>query len=349
MPRSRSSYDGDRARSRLSSAIMWTRLVSCAILAGCRLPQLSVIGGGPDGGSGGPDGGSNCFQKWMDHQVKIDPSTVKEVSELSLPNVDSRNPWISEDGTQMYFARNETQGPSSRIYSTSWDPKMQQFTSPMMVSELNLSGDMNDGRPWLTPDKLTIVLPIERSEQPAALMMATKLPTDQIFPTPTTDQLGCVNTFDSGSKHNDPFLTPDRLRLYLAAAADPAKATFQLLIATRFDVTDKFRTPIQVPGTEKFTGSLGDPALYNEERLLVFSSIIGNNADLYYATRMKSSDDFGSQTPIPAVNDPGGQETTDMDIILTADGCELYFASIRKRDNGELDENFHIFHAQVTQ
>jgi WD40 repeat protein len=343
MLRTGTVYDGDSARSRLFSPLMWSRLVGCAMLAGCSLPPLPEIVDGPGDGSGGPDGGGDCFQAWMDHTVRIDP-TVKEVIELSIQNVNSRNPWLSDDGLRMYFARDPAAGSQSRIFFTNRTLKTERFTTPVLVPNLNSTDDGDDGRPWLIQDEQTIVLPIERMGH-TRLAMTTR--SGGVFGTPTADHLMAVNDFGSG--HNDPFLSPDGLRLYLDT--DPTQGQFQLRSTKRSSTSDDFGTPSQVRGTETpspgtaFAGSLGDPALYHGERLLVFSSIIADNsADLFYATQDPTLGSFGTPTQIPVVNNV---DTAEMDIILTADGCELYFASTRTRDNGEIDGKYHIYHATV--
>jgi hypothetical protein len=275
----------------------------------------------------------------MEHKVSIDPSTVTEVPALSIPDEESRNPWISEDGLRMYFAVKSSSSPSRIYFTRRPSTTTQQFTSPMMVSGLNSTDDGDDGRPWLTQDEQKIVLPIRRSGKPSVLMTAIR--SDGGFGTPTTEHLMAVNDFLSGGDHNDPFLSPDGRHLYLDADADPdpMHQQFQLLIAT-LDGNGDFGSPSQVPGTDKFNASLSDPVLYQEESLLVFSSVSsagGKNDQLWYATLAEGA--FGP--PSRLFIDP---DFADKDIVLTANGCELYFASTRNYDSGLL----HIFHAPVT-
>jgi hypothetical protein len=115
----------------------------------------------------------------------------------------------------------------------------------------------------------------------------------------------------------------------------------------RASVADDFVAPALVPGTSSFNApelaNLAGPTLYDDERLLLFSAFpqgAGAHSSLWYATRPSATASFGAPTQVPAVNAGG---TDELNPVLSADGCELYFSSTR--NGGKL----HIFHAQVTQ
>jgi Tol biopolymer transport system component len=86
-----------------------------------------------------------------------------------------------------------------------------------------------------------------------------------------------------------------------------------------------------------------DPALSPHERIIVFTSKrpagTGLGAtNLWYSTRPSATADFAPPKLIPSVN----SDQEDGDPVLSADGCELYFASTR------VGGKHHLFRAQVT-
>lgn len=330
-------------------------LVLCVVLGACGFQSPAAGGGTSDAGvtdgpaidgtgdapgdGPGSSGTTDCFQHWMDGSVRIDPSAIQDVTAVSGTG-DNRNPWISDDGRRMYFSRDlgtQTQGD---IYFTSRATTSQSFGAPTL--EPNLSTNGQEGRVWLTPDELTVVQSTD-SGGPLDIHMITRAAGDP-FGTPDGRHLGAVNL--AGAQRFDPFVTANGLRLYLAASSG-AGGRLQLLIATRAITTDDFAAPAQVPGTSGFGGTdlanLADPTLYEDERLLLFSAFpqgMGAHGDLWFATRSSATASFGPPTRIPTVNTGGADE---FDPVLSADGCELYFAS--NRTGGK----FHIFHAQVTK
>lgn len=312
-------------------AAMWVRTMSCLMIAACSFQPLK-LGGGSDAAPG--DAATDCFQAWMDHTVQISSSAVKEISELSIANENSRNPWISADGLRMYFARDQGTTNTLDIYFTHRDSTAMPFGAPVAMTNLNSPDD--EGRAWLTPDELTLVLSSDRGGPTTNILMATRT-AGAAFGSPSTGYLTAVNMV--GTERNDPFLSPDGLRLYLSVNAGPG-GRFLIMLATRSSTMDDFGTPLQVPGTAFTSNSLGDPALYQGERLLVFSVIDGTgSADLWYATRASPTEPFGTAAEIPGVN----SVDTEFDVVLGADGCDVYFAS----DRGS--SNFHLFQAPITR
>lgn len=328
---------------------MWHRLVFGlglglvlgAALAGCGFRSPAASGGGSDGGPGdaaidSPGDGSSalpgCFGRWMNGTVAIDASAVEVIDELSTLG-DDRNPWISDDGLRMYFSRDLGPPAFGDIYFASRTSATGTFSDPMPVAILNTLG--KEGRVSLTPDERTLAISTERlSPGHLQIDMQTRNPGDP-FETPTTTHLDAVNA--AGTQRHDPFLTTNLLRLYFAA--DTVGPKFQLLVAERTTATGDFGAPVPVPGTPDASLNKGDPTLYVDEQLLVFSSFKMNaTADLAYATRSSATGSFGMAMAIPTVN----TDSNEFDPQLSADGCDLYFAS----DRGG---RFQLFHAAITK
>ncbi|TMQ06130.1 MAG: hypothetical protein E6J91_38695 [Deltaproteobacteria bacterium] len=274
---------------------------------------------------------ADCWSRWLDGPLAIDASSVQELTELALPNVDDRNPWISDNGRHLYFSRNQGQ---SDVYLATRGSSTGAFSSANPVAGMN-SGQA-DSRAWLTPDELTAALASDRNGS-LQIYLAGRSAEGDPFGTPDRGHLTAVNSV--GNLRFDPYLSPDGLRLYFAADSGPSNK-LQIRIATRMGATADFGTSAVVPGTGGSSSNMADPALYQNERLLLFSafpSAMGATGDLWYATRADIADSFGTPVRIPSVN----SGSNDFDPVLSADGCELYFASTR--DGGR----FHLFHAQV--
>lgn len=270
----------------------------------------------------------------MDGSVAIDPSTVTEITELSSAGQDVA-PWISRDGLRMYFSRDGVPLGHGDIYFASRGSPTATFAAATPVVNLNSPGE--EGRVWLTsPDELTIAVSTTH-DGPLDIHMNTRAAT-QPFGTPDSVHLAMVNA--EGTQRYDPFLTDDLLRLYFAANTKPG-GKLQLWVATRATPGDDFGAPSPVPGIADNSLNESGPALYQDERLVLFSSF-PNNApvDLYYATRSRVTDSFGAAARIPTVD----TTASEIDPVLSHDGCELYFAS--DRDPGG---HFHLFHAQITK
>ena len=94
-----------------------------------------------------------------------------------------------------------------------------------------------------------------------------------------------------------------------------------------------------VPGVGGSASNQGDPALYQGEQLLLFSTFSASTkGQLWYAWRSTPTGSFGNATQIPV-----DTSSDEFDPVLGHDGCDLYFAS--NRGAGK----FHLFHAVVTR
>lgn len=339
---------------------MWHRLVFSLVFSlvlgscGFRSPAVSGgpgdaaidgSGGGPgDGPGGGPGDGSSappgCFGHWLDGSVVIDSAAVTEIMELSSIGNDFA-PWISNDGLRLYFARDLTPPGHGDIYVTSRDTPTGMFAPASLVASLSSLG--HEGRAWLTSNELAAALSTTR-DGPLDIDMTARV-VGLPFSPPGNGHLGMVNA--KGTMRLDPFITDDLLRLYFSADTGPG-SKLQLWVATRATATDDF-TPSLVSGSNGPSGinssafNVFSPALYQDERLLLFGGFTSDDVttDLLYATRASATDGFGAAaSKIPTVN-TGDNE---MDPVLSADGCELYFASDR-----DADGLLHLFRAQVTR
>jgi Tol biopolymer transport system component len=323
---------------------MWIRIAGCLVIAACGYPPLPAHGGmdasldgtAIDGAGDGSSAPSGCFQQWLDHTVSFTGSTIQEIMELSSTGND-RDPWISRDGLRLYFVRNPGSHGLGDIYLARRTSTEVGFAVPGDIANLNTVGQ--EQRAALTADERMLVLATDHGGVQGRLQIAIATRPDAVSPFGSPDQrhLASVNT--DAFEHYDPFLTGDGLKLYLAPNSGVGGRQ-EIEVAVRPDLNSDFTTPTPVPQINSSNASSADPALSDDERVMVFSSIqSGDDVDLYYATRARATDDFGAPIKLPAVNSTAGEG----DPVLAADGCELYFASNRR------DGKYHLFHAPVSR
>jgi Tol biopolymer transport system component len=128
---------------------------------------------------------------------------------------------------------------------------------------------------------------------------------------------------NDGMSQHDPELSDDGLRMYYAPNPGGGQ---RVHLATRATRGDPFG-----PGAElaALTPAITvDPTLSPDELVLVYAGTpdVGTTpVDLYYATRSSTALEFTNPMPLTALN----TTTQDADPALSADGCELVFASNR--------------------
>ncbi len=265
---------------------------------------------------------ASCWDHWLAHDVVLDPPA--ELVQLSSAGQD-RDPWISKDGLELYFAREPGTKGMSDVYFASRTSTAQPFANAAEVT--NLNSDMQDARVSLTEDGLTLVMSSNR-QGGAQIYLITRNSRADGFGSPGQAGLSKVNG-PGGSRDNyDPFLTVDGSKLYLAP--EPNGAEPQHIWVASFDrEASEFLPPAKVPGINAADpGADSDPALSLDERVIVFTSNRPGGEgsdDLYYATRTAPTEVFSAPVYMPNINLSGG----DADPMLSADGCELYFASTR--------------------
>src|ERR1043165_8655128 len=233
----------------------------------------------------------------------------------------------------------------SDIYLATRTTTAQNCGSANAVVNLDRS-DSDESRAALSGDEKTLVMSSNRpppvAPPPAPkfdIYITTRNDVTKDFgtPSPNDPRVTALNA-DAGNPL-DPFLTADGLKLYLAPNTAGGNRQ-EIRLATRATPADNFGGSAPVTELNVLTSS-ADPALSLDERIVVFTGRTGNQTtELYYATRATATGSFGTPVKIPTVN----SNDNDADPLLSADGCELYFAS--DRDGGG---KYHLFHATVTK
>jgi Tol biopolymer transport system component len=298
----------------------------------------SDAGAGSDAGSGaGSDGGTaSCLQRWITGGPGL---VLAQPQPLALTTTtDDRDPWISADGFRLYFVRTPgTHMNSNDIYLATRTSLTQDFGNAGPVDNLDTNGD--ESRAALNGDETLVVYAGNNATVGGNFQIFASTRNDRTkpFPSPSATDRALVAAVNTVNNYFDPFLTTDGLRLYVAPVLTGQQ---QIMLATRV-AGQNFGPAAVLPVVNSSTsGGDADPALSLDERIVVFTSLrtasgLGGT-NLWYATRPSATGDFSPPQLIPGVN----SSVQDGDPMLSADGCELYFASNRAGDGKN-----HLFRA----
>jgi len=254
---------------------------------------------------------SSCLAKWMAGTVQLSQPT--QLLQLGSPTDDDRDPFISTDELTLYFSSDRTgSAGNSDIYAGKRLSRTGSFGTPTKVADLS-SGNY-DTRVSLSGDELTAVRSADVAGDPD-LALATRTNTSGVFGSFSPALFDSIN--DTGPQL-DPELSYDGMRLYFSEGS-PQK----IVMISRAASNAPFGNPIVI---DVGGGSNADPALSDDERILIFASSRSGAGDIYYATRASASGPFGAPTLVPTIND---SNDADGDPTLSSDGCTLYFASNR--------------------
>jgi len=311
-------------------------LVLCAVLGGCGFqatraldpdaaPQELDGGATVDGAIDGAIDGADCFARWRDGSVAL--STPQRLTSVNGGG-DDRDPWISRDRLTLYLASNRN--VINEIFRAGRISTDLEFGPPDRLVNLTVAAKQQD-RASLTGDEKTLVLSSDRGPGGRFEIFITIRPDKMTeFGSPNQDHLALVNGGNVASF--DPFISSDGRTLYLTA--DPAgPAHPKLVAATRPDASRDFSAPSDVPGVNVTGADSADPALSPDERVIVFSSNRDGGRgglDLWYAVRSDTGQAFSTPIVVPTIN----SDEDEADPMLSADGCELYFAA---RHDGDYD------------
>ncbi len=285
---------------------------------------------------------ASCLQRWMTGGPGL---ALSQPQELPLATTtDDRDPWISADGLRLYFDRTPGQQGGADIYFAMRGSTAVDFTTASAV--VNLDTSDNEGRTSLSGDEKLLVFSGNHNTTQGTLQLFVSrrnAVTDPFGSPAMPDQALVASVNTASDNYYDPFLSPDGLHLYVAPVL--AGKPQQIMLATRM-AGQNFGPAAALPVINSSTGGGdADPALSPDERIIVFSSqraagtgLGGTN--LWYATRQSATDPFSAPQLIPGVN----SSAMDGDPMLSADGCELYFASTRASDG-----KYHLFRAQIAR
>lgn len=309
------------------------RLVAIAMVTGCGFgapPGATPTGDDvldPDGPVAGDDAAvpRSCLERWHAGQVAFDPPV--RLDAVSIANEIDRDPWLSADGRTLVFSSARSSEEGDIFVSQRTGPDAG-WSTPAIIASLS-SGSSDESKVSFTADAAFGVIASSQDNSsgggPTDLFVVRNTnagPRTPLGPWTPADQ-NVLNDLNTNQAEYDPWLSGDGLRLYFS----PGNGGQQIAVATRSTLSDGFGAPTQV---DLGIGNNGDPSLSADERVLLFTSTRADPAgDLYFATRATGMplDGFSSPVALSALNDPA---FADSDATLSADGCELIFASSRE-------------------
>ena len=264
--------------------------------------------------------GRTCLDAWRSGAPQL--GTVVHLSSLATAE-DERDPYLARDGLTLYFSRGVT-GTYDIVRATRAAPGAR-FDDIQIVTEL--ASTVGDNRLSLTGDGLVGYFASARTGSVGTdVWRTTRATSTAPFTAPDQTYLAAVN----GTGNDlDPFVSPDDLRLYVS----PGSPQQYIAVARRDDATVPFQPPTMVEGVTIAIKN-ADPALTDDERVIVFTAgDIEAGLDLYVAVRPERDLPFSGVTVL-GISEP---DVADSDPVLSANGCELFFASARAGGAGALD------------
>lgn len=252
---------------------------------------------------------TTCFAKWQLGPMFAAPTLVSGVSTSS----NESDPFLTPDGLQLYFQRSGDFYLATRPSTlSSFDAGAQVTSLSSGVAETKLFVDASGTRAWFASQRAGGAGGFD-------LWRGTRSVQSQMW---SVDQmyLGIVNTPE---EQHDPYLSPDLLHLYYA----PLQVAGQtIVLSTRGSIGDAFGAPTAIAALDG-AGYEADPAVSDDEHLIVFTSTRTGRRRLVYATRPTANAPFSTPAELTVLNADIAEG--DGDPHLTADGCTLYWSSAR--------------------
>jgi len=236
---------------------------------------------------------------------------------------------LSADGRNAYFTRApfETDASSafegysySDLYVSA--VTLSGFGPPALLSPPSRSGWTGDLNPTLTADGLFLYFDSYRPDR--GVQVATRGDASAAFGEASSATLGDVENFE-------PYVVPSGSALYFTTGWEVDGG--RLLHAWRAPLTDgKAGKPelVRFEGTDDIGQRA--PVVSPDEKTIYFTGMYppAQGPDIYMATRTSVDKPFGVPRPLEGLN----SMSWDYPTFITADACELYFASRRPAVGG---------------
>ena len=238
-------------------------------------------------------------------------------------------PHLRDGGLTLFFASNRPGGlGEADSYRATRADLNVPFTAAVNNDDLGLNSSASDTKVVFAEDGLEVFLASGRAPSVGGSDLWRATRTDLSAPFTNFEN----TALSTASDEYDPFLSPDGLRLYYASSID---GDLDLFVAARPTLADPFTagTLIVELATD---GTDSHPALSDDERVILFESNRPGGAgdsDIWIATRPSIDAPFVDPTPLPVIN----TDAFEGEPLLSADGCELLFASSRAEGLGSWD------------
>ncbi len=254
-------------------------------------------------------------------------TTPGPIDELNSPDNEAE-PFLSPDGLTLYFASDRPGGVGAYDSYRATRPALDAvFAPPINNVDLDVNSESFDSKLALSPDGLRGYMASDRAGTQGGSDLWTMSRADTSGPFGPFENLSALNTAED---EYDPQPSVDGLRLYFASGVPLA-----LFVAERAAPGQPFSPATLVEGLAGPDKS-SHPHLSGDERVILFESDRPGGAgdsDIWIAMRPGLEAPFGPPTPLPVINSP----SFDGEPLLSADGCELLFASSRPGSAGGWD------------
>ena len=191
-----------------------------------------------------------------------------------------------------------------------------------MVELSVLESTALEGTPFITGDDLSLYFFSDRASDDAearAIWVSQRAGQELPFGAPRR-----VAELDAAGVELAPWLSLDELSVLFASDRPGGLGVVDLWQASRRRREDPFGDPVPLSELSSSENE-GRAVLSADGRTVFFGSARDGNYDIWTSTRPDSSSAFAVPTPLAAVNGPA----LDIDVMLSADQSELFFASSR--------------------
>lgn len=308
MSRRCTAHDGDSARSRLSSAVMWTRLVSCAMFAGCSLPQLSAIGDGS---------AARC-----DPMAPFGtPTAVTALNWSADPNINDEDAYILADGLTVWFSSDRS--VAFRAYQAS----RPSVDSVAFNTPTQLSGNTQPVERPIALDGGLTMLGATQSGGQFFIGIAQRTSLKDLFG--ALDTMGVmknVNLTPGNGDTLEPYSSPDGNVLYFASDREGG-GVLHLYRSSRSGSSFDFGMPepVVIAGLDSTITEQSFPVVSPDQLTLYFAAKAGNRTAVYRATS-SGMGVFGGAT-LQHLDVPAQASSNTKPSWVSADDCVLYITT----------------------
>lgn len=228
-------------------------------------------------------------------------------------------PFLAADGRTLYFAARI--GNDEQIFSATRSVVGTEFTAPAEVQSLN--SPALDGAPWLSADGLRVYFFSDRGGATGRdLWFASRAEASSEFGASVS-----LENVSSDASDFLPWLSTDELTVIFVSDRPGGVGNADLWLASRASLDDPFGAPTILAELSSLM-SEGRAALSNDGLEVIFSSDRPGGAgfpDVWLATRSSTAERFSAPRNLQQLN----TATPEIDVALSRDGRELFFASSR--------------------
>jgi WD40-like Beta Propeller Repeat len=230
-------------------------------------------------------------------------------------------PALSPDGLTLYFS--VQMGTSEDIFqATRSDASSATFSNVTSLAGVN--SEARDGTPFVTRDELELFFYSERAGGAGSRDLWW---TERALPSGAFGAPTLLAQLNGASIEMLPWLTADALTLLFVSTRAGGKGDGDIWMAPRASTAATFGEPAPVEALNSPVNE-GRAVLSPDGLTAYFSSNRAGGVgqtDLWSATRRERAGEFGAPTNLVEVN----SSAADQDVMLSADGRELLFASRR--------------------